>query len=101
MIRSANPHFAKGEISKSDASLILDALEKIHSVLAIFDFNAACADTEDPEIEAMVSLREDARERKNYEEADRIREDLRRRNVVIEDTAYGTVYWIENRAPKN
>ena len=101
MIRTANPHFAKGEISKSDASLILDALEKIHSVLAVFDFNAACADTEDPEIEAMVSLREDARERKDYEEADRIREDLRRRNVVIEDTAYGTVYWIENRAPKN
>ena len=101
MIRTANPHFAKGEISKSDAALIFDALEKIHSVLAVFDFNAACADTEDPEIEAKVSLREDARERKDYEEADRIREDLRRRNVVIEDTAYGAVYWIENRAPKN
>ena len=55
--------------------------------MPIFDFNAAGADTEDPEIEAMVSLREDARERKDYEEADRIREDLRRRNVVIEDTA--------------
>ena len=69
--------------------------------MPIFDFNAAGADTEDPEIEAMVSLREDARERKDYEEADRIREDLRKRNVVIEDTAYGTVYWIENRSPEN
>jgi cysteinyl-tRNA synthetase len=48
----------------------------------------------------MVSLREDARERKDYEEADRIREDLRKRNVVIEDTAYGTLYWIEPRSPK-
>jgi cysteinyl-tRNA synthetase len=97
MIRTANPHFIKGAVTKGDASLIFNALEKIHSVLAIFDFNTIGADTEDPETEAMVSLREDARERKDYEEADRIREELRKRNVVIEDTVYGTVYWIEAR----
>lgn len=98
LIRSINPYLAKGDIFNGDASVILDALEKIHSVLAIFDFNPVGADTEDPEIEAMVSLREDARERKDYEEADRIREELRRRSVVIEDTVYGTVYWIETRS---
>lgn len=101
MIRTANPHFTRGGISKSDASLILEALEKIHSVLAIFDFGTAGVETEDPEIEAMVSLREDARERKDYEEADRIREELRKRNIVIEDTVYGTVYWVDNRPLKN
>jgi cysteinyl-tRNA synthetase len=101
LIRTANPHFTKGEISRSDASLILNALEKIHSVLAIFDFNAAGMDTEDPEIEAMVSLRDEARERKDYEEADRMREDLRRRNIAIEDKPYGTVYWAEPRTPKS
>jgi cysteinyl-tRNA synthetase len=100
LIRKANPYIAKGEISKKDASLILDALAKIHSVLAIFDFNANAMDTENPEIETMVSLREDARERKDYDEADRIREDLRKRNVVIEDTAYGTLHWIESRPAK-
>ena len=98
LIRSINPYLAKGDIFNGDASVILDALEKIHSVLAIFDFNPVGADTEDPEIEAMVSLREDARERKDYEEADRIREELRRRSVVIEDTVYGTVYWVETRS---
>jgi cysteinyl-tRNA synthetase len=101
LIRKANPYIAKGEMSKKNASLILDALAKIHSVLAILDFEAASMDTEDPEIEAIVSLREDARERKDYEEADRIREDLRKRDVVIEDTAYGTLYWIEPRSPKS
>jgi cysteinyl-tRNA synthetase len=100
LIRKANPYIAKGEMSKKNASLILEALAKIHSVLAVFDFEAAAMDTEDPEIEAMVSLREDARERKDYGEADRIREDLRKRNVVIEDTAYGTLYWIEPRSSK-
>jgi cysteinyl-tRNA synthetase len=97
LIRAANSHMAKGEMSSGDASLILNALEKIHSVLAIFDFNAIDTEAEDPEIEAMVRLREDARERKDYEEADRIREDLRKRRVAIEDTTYGTVYWIQDK----
>lgn len=100
MIRKANPHFAGGEVSNRDASLILEALAKTNSVLAIIDFNTAGMETEDPEIEAIVSLREDARERKDYEEADRIREDLRKRNIVIEDTAFGTLYWKEPRPPK-
>jgi cysteinyl-tRNA synthetase len=100
LIRKANPYLARGEMSKKNASLILDALAKIDSVLPIFDFEAAAMDAEDPEIEAMVSLREDARERKDYAEADRIREDLRKRNVVIEDTTYGTLYWIEPRSPR-
>jgi cysteinyl-tRNA synthetase len=97
MIRKANQQLARGGLSKDDASLLLDALAKIHSVLALVDFNPTGQDSEDPEIEALVSLREEARERKEYEEADRIREDLRKRNVVLEDTAYGTLYWIENR----
>ncbi len=96
LIRKANPLLAKGEICRSDAALILDALGKAHTVLAIFDFNAAGMETEDPEIEAMVSLRDDARERKDYEEADRIREELRKRNFVLEDTPYGTLYWLEH-----
>jgi cysteinyl-tRNA synthetase len=43
----------------------------------------------------MVSLRDEARERKDYAEADRIREDLKRRNIVLEDTPYGTLFWTE------
>jgi cysteinyl-tRNA synthetase len=95
LIRKANPLIAKGALSKSDAALILDVLSKAHKVLAVFDFNAASAETEDPEIEAMVSLRDEARERKDYAEADRIREDLKRRNIVLEDTPYGTLFWTE------
>jgi cysteinyl-tRNA synthetase len=97
MIRAANPRLAKGEISKADASRILETLTGIQSVLAIFDFNASAMDAEDPEIEALIGLREEARERKDYEEADRIREDLKKRNMVIEDTPYGTLHWIADR----
>jgi cysteinyl-tRNA synthetase len=100
MIRKINQRLVKGEISKKDANLILDTLVGIHSVLGIFDFNPSGADPEDPEIEALVAKREEARERKQYEEADQIRENLKKRNVFLEDTAYGTVYWIETQPLK-
>ena len=100
LIRKANPQLAKEELSKDDASLILSVLHKIQSILALFDFNPAGTDPEDPEIEALVNRREEARERKEYAEADRIREELRDRQVVLEDTAYGTVYWVETKTIK-
>jgi cysteinyl-tRNA synthetase len=95
MIRKVNLLLAREGVSKEDALHILDALENINSVLAFLDLNPAGSEPEDPEIEALVNLREEARERKDYGEADRIREDLRMRNVVLEDTAYGTLYWID------
>ena len=96
LIRKVNQQFTAGELSKEDASLVLDALARINAVLALIDFNPAGTEYEDPEIEQMVNRRDEARERKDYEEADRIREDLKKRKVVLEDTVYGTMYWIEN-----
>jgi cysteinyl-tRNA synthetase len=48
-----------------------------------------------------VSRREEARERKDYEEADRIREELKKKNVMLEDTVYGTLHWVEPCLAKN
>jgi len=100
LIRRVNQRLVKGEVSRKDADLIMDALSRVHEILGIFDLNPSDADAEDPEIEALVNRREEARERKQYEEADRIRDDLKKRNVVLEDTAYGTLYWVENQPPK-
>jgi cysteinyl-tRNA synthetase len=100
LIRSINPQLARNGLSESDAASILEAFEKINSVFGFLDLNPGNSDTEDPEVEALVSLREEARERKDYEEADRIREELRKKNIVLEDTAYGTLHWIEMRPSK-
>jgi cysteinyl-tRNA synthetase len=97
LIRKANQQFAMGGLSKDDASLILDALAKINSVVAFFDFNPVGAEVEDPEIESLVNKRDEARERRDYDEADRIRDDLRKKNVTLEDTPYGTLYWMESQ----
>jgi len=93
LIRKINQLLGEGELSGDDASLVLSALEKMNSVLAVIDFSPAGAEPEDPEIEEMVARRDEARERKNYEQADRIREELRRRHIVLEDTPYGTMFW--------
>ncbi len=101
LIRKLNQRLAKGELSGDDAALILDSLAKVHSVLGFFDLNPEGPEPEDPEIEAMVNKREEARERKDYAEADRIREALRKQNIKLEDTPYGTLYWIDNLPAKN
>jgi cysteinyl-tRNA synthetase len=95
MIRRMNPPLARGELSKEDASKILRALEKINPALAILDFQAAGSEAEDPEIEALVREREEARDRKDYKEADRIRKKLSTLGVVLEDTPQGTLYRVQ------
>ena len=43
----------------------------------------------DPEIDAMVQARTDAKKAKNYAEADRIRDELKARGIEIIDTPQG------------
>ena len=45
-----------------------------------------------PEIENMIAERNRARQEKNWAEADRLRDHLQRKGIVIEDTATGTVW---------
>ncbi|MBQ8752746.1 MAG: cysteine--tRNA ligase, partial [Clostridia bacterium] len=46
----------------------------------------------DDEIEALIAARTAARKAKNWAEADRIRDELKARNIVLEDTPQG-VKW--------
>ena len=46
----------------------------------------------DSEIEALIEARTAARKAKNWAEADRIRDELKARNIVLEDTPQG-VKW--------
>jgi cysteinyl-tRNA synthetase len=46
----------------------------------------------DGEIAALVTQRDDARARRDWAEADRVRDVLRDQGIVLEDTADGTVW---------
>jgi cysteinyl-tRNA synthetase len=47
------------------------------------------------EIEALIARRNDARQDKNWAEADRLREELQSKGIVIEDTPGGTVWKVK------
>jgi len=69
-------------ISPEGASKIIEAFQNINSVLNIFDFGDM--DT-DPEVQDMIAQREKAREEKNWELADQIRDQLAARGIMIRD----------------
>jgi cysteinyl-tRNA synthetase len=46
----------------------------------------------DDEIRSLVAARDDARSRKDFAESDRLRDELRGRGVILEDTPNGTVW---------
>lgn len=93
LIRQVNPLLAGQGVSRKDADLALAALDRINSVLGFVDLDPAEAAPADPEVEALIARREEARERKDYAEADRIRAELGKRHIVLEDTPYGTIHW--------
>ena len=64
---------------------LLEAAEKIRAKEA-----AEAAASADPEIDALVQARTDAKKAKNYAEADRIRDQLKEMGVEIIDTPQGT-----------
>jgi cysteinyl-tRNA synthetase len=46
----------------------------------------------DAEIEAAIAARQAARKAKDFKESDRIRDDLKAKGVVLEDSAKGTTW---------
>ncbi len=64
---------------------LLPAAEKLRRKEA-----AQAAASADPEIDALVAARTDAKKAKNFAEADRIRDELKARGIEIVDTPQGT-----------
>ena len=76
--------------TKALAGACLDIYTELTDVLGI-PFGAA-AENLDAEIDAMIEARQAARKAKNWAEADRIRDELGERGVILEDTPQG-VKW--------
>jgi cysteinyl-tRNA synthetase len=73
-----------------EAAVLAATIRELWSVLGLWSHDD---DEElDTEIAALVTQRDDARERKDWAEADRLRDELKGRGIVLEDTADGTVW---------
>lgn len=95
LVRRLNPLLVGDRLSAHDARLVIEGLRRVDAVLAVFDFETRDLAPRDPEVEGLVAAREEARARKDFAEADRLRDELARRGVVVEDTVHGTLWWRE------
>jgi cysteinyl-tRNA synthetase len=86
--RQANSAIDDG--APNATSLVRTIHELLHEPLGL-DIAATVTES-DGEIDALVAARDDARARKDFAESDRIRDELRDRGIVLEDTPRGTVW---------
>ncbi|MBI4438448.1 cysteine--tRNA ligase [Candidatus Woesearchaeota archaeon] len=87
LMHELNKLMAAEQLSRNEAKKAKDAIEKIDKVLGILNY--ANKTNKDNEIDELLRKREDARKRNDWKEADRIREALKQKNIIVEDTKQG------------
>ncbi len=85
-VRDTNKLLLEGKISKKNAKDVLDFLKKIDSVLGIIDFEEQDVPKE---VQELAEKREQARKNKNFAEADKLRDEITKKDYIIEDTNQG------------
>ncbi len=82
IVKKVNILTLENKIDPDGALKIVDAFRNIDSVLKIFDFQD---ESHDPEIERLIQERDKARLEKNWDLADKIRDQLKAGGVTIKD----------------
>ncbi len=76
-------------LSTDDKEKVLKVLERINSVLGVMDLAAPVVGQE---VEALIEKREQARKNKDWESADRLRQELKEMGIEIIDSKEGPVW---------
>jgi len=87
LIKTVNVHREAKPLSKADAEAIRDFLERADTVLNLLE---ASEDRLSAEEEQLIEERNRARREKNWAEADRLRDLLAEKGIVLEDSPAGT-----------
>lgn len=84
-------------LSTDDKEKALKVLERINSVLGVMDLAAPVVGKE---VEALIEKREQARKNKDWESADRLRQELKEMGIEIIDSKEGPVWGdVKKKAP--
>jgi cysteinyl-tRNA synthetase len=93
LVRSLNSAIDAGQLGRDDLPAIREAFYLFDSVLGILSLRRAEEDQPPvpiEEIERLIEERHAARRRRDFAAADRIRDDLAARGVLLEDSSGGT-----------
>ncbi|HJY86893.1 MAG TPA: cysteine--tRNA ligase [Candidatus Acidoferrales bacterium] len=104
LVRDVNTALDRREFNQQDVRHILAVLEKFDAIFALLNdddaeklralgFRTASASLSDAEVQAVVAEREAARKRRDFHTADRLRQQLAERGIILEDTRDGGVRW--------
>jgi cysteinyl-tRNA synthetase len=90
LVREANAALDRNELPAASAAELKEALKRLDGVFGVL--TPKTPELLDPEIEALIASRQEARKARNFPESDRIRDRLAAQGIVLEDTPSG-VRW--------
>ena len=88
-VKEINSFMMDSKVGKNNGKNILEAMENFDLVLGILDTKDEKLDLD---IKKMIDQREKARKGKDFEKADQIRDELKEKGIILEDTKDG-VRW--------
>ncbi len=104
LVREINTAIDRGEFAAADAAAALAFLGRFDAIFAVLGgddletlralgYAESGAPLADDDVAARVRERREARQRRDFEAADRIRRELAERGIILEDLKDGTVRW--------
>ena len=86
MVRDVNRLLADDRLGSIEAKATQDLMHEFDVVLGVLDLDE---DEDDTEIEALLAQRQEARENRDFDQADALRDAIMERGYAIEDTPHG------------
>lgn len=93
LVRDINTKILDKTVSYAVCTAAADLFDELCAVLGIL-YNRKSNDL-DTEIEALIQQRQEAKKNKDFATADKIRDDLKARGIILKDTRQGTTWTIE------
>ena len=90
--REVNRLLGERKLSKKGIDSLVEIFNRINSLLDVIHTERRAEPAGDANIDRLVKAREDARKRKDFAEADRIRKELGEMGIEVQDTKDGAVW---------
>lgn len=90
LTKDINTHILSKKVSKEVCEKAAQIFDEISDVLGLL-YNRKSNDLSD-DIEALIAKREEARKNKDWATADKIRDDLKARGIILKDTPQGVTW---------